>query len=102
METACVRERRIDREPPAERKHGLRASERERREGRFEEARIKHPSPPGGDVLTGRKRPPREEGGRKAGWEGGRKGGDWEGQNRMVKRREEVETESQSAPCDKK
>lgn len=39
----------------------------------------------GGDVLTGRKRPPREEGGREA-------GRDREGQNRMVKRREKVET----------
>lgn len=54
----------IDRVQPAERKRRLRASKREKGRGRLEEAWIKHPSPPRGDVLTGRKRPPREEGGR--------------------------------------
>lgn len=55
---------RIDRERAAERKHRLRARER------VEEPRIKHPSLPG-DVLTGRKRPPREEGGMEGVEEGG-------------------------------
>lgn len=58
--------------------------EREKARGRVEEPRIKHSSPPG-DVLTGRKRPLREEGG-----DEGR--GGWEGQNRRVKLRKEVET----------
>lgn len=48
--------------------------------------RLRSNSPPRpGDVLTGRKRPPREEGGRKAGREEGREGRMKGGQNRMVK-----------------
>lgn len=102
METVSAREWRIDRERAAEREH----SEGEKGErGRAEEAWIKHtpPSPPSlparpGDVLTGRKRPPREEGGRKGGRE---EGGNWEGQNRRVKLSEEVETERVSL-CDRK
>jgi len=58
----CVRGESTEREQ-AERKRRPREREREER-GRVEEARINTPSPPG-DVLTGRKGPPREEGGRR-------------------------------------
>lgn len=54
----------------AERKQAERGGRQRREGGRVEGARIKHPSPLG-DVLTGRKRPPREEGGRKGGKKGG-------------------------------
>lgn len=93
METASVREWRIDRERAAERKHRLRAGEREgeRREGELK--RLGSNSPPGGCADWQKAT---AEGGRR--WEGREGGG---GGDRMVKLREEVETE-RVALCDKK
>ncbi len=68
------RERERERERRGREEKERKRGGRKRREGELKRLRSNTP-PRLGDVLTGRKQPLREEGGRKAGMEGGMEGG---------------------------